>query len=98
MEGDVNKQAIPLGAGALAYAAELVARGDYDDVSAAITGELDRAKALREDEALGLSAVLRSRLSMPVTEWSPVSDVDDLTKAALRHIDRLEQGITPDRP
>ena len=96
MVGDVNKQAIPLGDGALAYAAELVARGDYDDIGAAITGELDRAKALRENEALGLSAMLRARLAMPVAEWVPVADVDDLTEAALRHIDRLAQDTPSD--
>jgi antitoxin ParD1/3/4 len=62
-----------------AYAKELVDRGDYPNVSAAVSGELARAKAAREREQALLAAEVRRRLQVPTNQWEPVAGITDFT-------------------
>lgn len=58
-------------------------RGAYPTLSAAVSGELARARASRERDRALLEAEVRRRLVVPLDEWVPVGDVDNLTRGAL---------------
>ena len=78
----VHKQSISFTDAAFAYAQELVARGDYPNVSAAVSGELARARAAREREQRLLEAELARRLQLPADQWEPVTDIAEITAEA----------------
>jgi Arc/MetJ-type ribon-helix-helix transcriptional regulator len=78
----VHKQSVSFTEAAFAYAKELVDRGDYPNVSAAVSGELARARAAREREQTLLETEVRRRLQVPVDQWEPVADVADFTADA----------------
>lgn len=78
----VHKQSVSFTEAAFAYAKELVDRGDYPNVSAAVSGELARARAAREREQTLLETEVRRRLQVPVDQWEPVTDVADFTADA----------------
>ena len=87
----VHKQSVSFTASAFAYAKELVERGDYPNVSAAVSGELARARASRERDQALLEAEVRRRLSLPLDRWEPVGSLDDLTSGAFARIEELER-------
>ena len=87
----VRKQSVSFTKAAYAYARELVERGDYPTLSAAVSGELARARTSRERDQALLEAEVRRRLEVPVDQWVPVGDVDDLTRGAFARIDALER-------
>lgn len=75
----VHKQSVSFTEQAFAHVQALVDAGEYPNVSAAVSGELARARAARvRDEALWQAEVQR-RLSLPVEHWE---DVGSLTDAA----------------
>lgn len=78
----VHKQSVSFTEAAFAYAKELVERGDYPNVSAAVSGELARARAAREREQTLLEAEVRRRLQVPTDKWEPVTSVTDFTADA----------------
>ena len=78
----VHKQSVSFTEAAFAYAKELVERGDYPNVSAAVSGELARARVARERERTLLETEVRRRLQVPVDQWEPVIDVTDFTADA----------------
>ena len=78
----VHKQSVSFTEAAFAYAKELVDRGDYPNVSAAVSGELARARAAREREQTLLEAEVRRRLQVPTDQWEPVESVTDFTADA----------------
>ena len=78
----VYKQSVSFTDTAYAFAKELVERGEYPNVSAAVSGELARAKALRDREAVVLEAEVRRRLALPMDQWEPLSAPSDLTADA----------------
>jgi antitoxin ParD1/3/4 len=85
----VHKQSVSFTDSAYAYARELVERGDYPNVSAAVSGELARARAAREREQALLEAEVKRRLELPLDQWEPVGSVDDLFAEARARIDAL---------
>lgn len=78
----VHKQSVSFTEAAFAYARELVDRGDYPNVSAAVSGELARARAAREREQMLLEAEVRRRLQVPTDQWEPVTRAMDFTADA----------------
>lgn len=95
----VHKQSVSLKKAAFAHAKEMVDRGDYPNVSAAVSGKLARARAARErDQTLVETEV---RLQVPVDQWEPVIDAADFTADARTfcHDDRTARrpGHDPDR-
>ena len=87
----VQKQSVSFTEAAYAYARALVEQGDYPTLSAAVSGELARARSSRERDQALLEAEVRRRLEVPLDQWVPVGDVDDLTRGALARIDALER-------
>lgn len=86
----VHKQSVSFTDSAFAYARELVERGDYPNVSAAVSGELARAKAAREREASLFEAEVRRRLALPLDQWLPVGDLGEVTGGAKAHLAELQ--------
>lgn len=87
----VHKQSVSFTDAAYAYARELVARGDYPNVSAAVSGELARARAAREREQALLEAEVRRRIALPLDQWEPVGSIDDLFLEARERMDALQR-------
>ena len=87
----VHKQSVSFTDAAFAYAKALVERGDYPNVSAAVSGELARARESRERDQLLLEAEVTRRLQLPLDTWEPVDSLDDLTAAAFARIEDLER-------
>ena len=83
----VQKQSVSFTDAAYSYAKELVEAGEYPNVSAAVSGELAKAKADRDRERALLEAELQRRLSLPLDQWEPLGDVADVTAGARAHLD-----------
>ena len=83
---NVQKQSVSFTESAYAFAKELVEAGEYPNVSAAVSGELAKAKAERESERAVLEAELERRLSLPRAQWEPVGDASDVTADARAHL------------
>lgn len=88
----VHKQSVSFTDAAFAYAKELVDRGDYPNVSAAVSGELARARAAREREQTLLEAEVRRRLQIPTDRWEPVTSVIDFTADARAFLAERQSG------
>ena len=67
-----QKQSVSFTDAAYAFARELVEAGEYPNMSAAVSGELAKAKAEREREHAVLEAELERRLSLPLDQWEPI--------------------------
>lgn len=89
-----HKQSISFTEAAFAYAKQLVDRGDYPNVSAAVSGELARARATREREQVLLETEVRRRLQVPTDNWEPVTDSDDFTADARAFLAERRDGET----
>lgn len=83
----VQKQSVSFTDAAYSYAKELVEAGEYPNVSAAVSGELAKAKADRDRERSLLEAELERRLSLPLDQWEPLGDIADVTAGARAHLD-----------
>jgi len=82
----VQKQSVSFTETAYAFARELVDAGEYPNVSAAVSGELAKAKAERDRERAVLEAELERRLALPLDQWDPVGDAADVTGGARAHL------------
>lgn len=85
----VQKQSVSFTDKAYSYAKELVEAGEYPNVSAAVSGELAKAKADRDRERSLLEAELERRLSLPLDQWEPLGDVGGVTVGARAHLDAM---------
>ena len=65
---------------------ELVQVGKYPNMSAAVSGELAKAKAERERGKAVLEAELERRLTLPLDQWEPVGNASDVTAGARAHL------------
>ena len=83
----VQKQSVSFTDAAYSYAKELVEAGEYPNISAAVSGELAKAKADRDRERSLLEAELERRSSLPPDRWEPLGDVADVTAGARAHLD-----------
>lgn len=86
-----QKQSVSFTEAAFAYARELVDQGEYPTISAAVSGELARARGARAREAALLEAEVRRRLELPLDQWVPVDNLDALTAGAFARVEALEQ-------
>lgn len=87
----VQKQSVSFTEAAYAYAKALVEQGDYPNVSAAVSGELARARASREREQTLLETEVRRRLELPLDQWAPVGDLGEITAGPFARIEALER-------
>ena len=87
----VQKQSVSFTEAAYAYAKALVEHRDYPNVSAAISGELARARASREREHALFEAEIIRRLELPLDQWVPLNSLDDLTASAFARVEALER-------
>ena len=78
----VHKQSVSFTETAFAFARELVEAGEYPNVSAAVSGELARAKLIRGREQALFEAELQRRLALPVNQWEPMADPAAFTSEA----------------
>ncbi|WP_240722792.1 hypothetical protein [Poseidonocella sp. HB161398] len=85
----VRKQSVSFTDAAFAYAKALVERGDDPNVSAAVSGELARAKTLRDRDQALFEAELRRRLATPLDQWVPVGSLDALFAGAEEALEGL---------
>lgn len=88
----VHKQSVSFTDAAFAFARELVEAGEYPNVSAAVSGEMARAKAARERERTLLEAEVQRRLALPPDQWEPVAALDTFTVNAREHLARLKSA------
>ena len=87
---NVHKQSVSFSDTAYTFAKELVAAGEYPTVSAAVSGELAKAKAARKREAALLEAEIARRLSLPVDQWEPMGELSEITIGARAFLADLE--------
>ena len=91
----VHKQSVSFTEAAFAYAKELVERGDYPNVSAAVSGELARARASRDRDQALLEAEVQRRLQLPMDHWEALDAPRDFTadaRAFLRQMDQADRS------
>jgi Arc/MetJ-type ribon-helix-helix transcriptional regulator len=82
----VQKQSVSFTENAYAFAKELVESGEYPNMSAAVSGELAKAKAERDRQRTLLEVELERRLSLPLDQWEPVGEAADVTAGARAHL------------
>lgn len=87
----VQKQSVSFTDTAYAFAKELVEAGEYPNMSAAVSGELAKAKAARERDRAVLEAELERRLSLPPDKWEPVGEASKVTEGARAHLATLSR-------
>lgn len=89
----VHKQSVSFTDSAFAFARELVESGEYPNISAAVSGEMARARAAREKERTLFEAEVQRRLSLPLDQWEPLGSPEDLTSDARAHLAfRMKSG------
>lgn len=87
-----RKQTVSFTGPAFAYAQALVDAGEYSSISAAVSGEMVRARAEREAQAALLAAEIERRLALPVDQWEPVADLSEVTAAVRARLAALRQS------
>ena len=87
----VQKQSVSFTDAAYTFAKELVEAGEYPNMSAAVSGELAKAKAERDRERSLFEAELERRLSLPLDHWEPVGEASDVTAGARAHLAAMAQ-------
>ncbi|MEL7177814.1 MAG: hypothetical protein AAGK28_14995 [Pseudomonadota bacterium] len=87
----VQKQSVSFTDTAYTFAKELVEAGEYPNVSAAVSGELAKAKAERDRERSLFEAELERRLALPLDHWEPVGEAPDVTAGARAHLAAMAQ-------
>ena len=75
----IHKQSVSFTDAAFAHLQALVEAGEYPTVSAAVSGEIARARASRARDDAVLQAEVQRRLAVPPNQWE---DVDSLTDDA----------------
>ncbi len=87
----VHKQSVSFTESAFAFARQLVEEGEYANVSAAVSGELARAEAIRNRERRLLEAEVERRLRLPADQWVPVGALDEVTRSARDYLQELAE-------
>ena len=82
----VHKQSVSFTDTAFAFARDLVENGEYPNISAAVSGELARARASRERDRALFEAEVQRRLALPPDAWEPVGAADAFTDDARAHL------------
>lgn len=88
----VHKQSVSFTDAAFAFARELVEAGEYPNVSAAVSGEMARAKAARDRERALLEAEVQRRLALPPDQWEPAAALGAFTTMAREHLAQLKSA------
>lgn len=91
----VHKQSVSFTDAAFAFARELVESGEYPNISAAVSGEMARARAARERERVLFEAEVQRRLALPLDSWEPVRTGETITsdaRARLVQLSKAERG------
>lgn len=83
-----RKQSVSFTEAAFAFARELVESGEYPNISAAVSGELARARAARERERTLFEAEVQRRLALPPDSWEPVRTGETITTNAREYLKR----------
>lgn len=78
----VHKQSVSFTDTAFAFARELVESGEYPNISAAVSGEMVRARAARERERVLFETEVQRRLALPPESWEPVRSGETITSVA----------------
>jgi hypothetical protein len=86
-----HKQTVSFTAPAFAYAQSLVDAGEYPSISAAVSGEMVRARAAREAQAALLAAEVERRLALPPNQWEPVGELSEVTAEARARLAELRR-------
>ncbi|MDO9641210.1 MAG: hypothetical protein Q7J44_22000 [Pseudotabrizicola sp.] len=87
----VHKQSVSFTDTAFAFARELVESGEYPNISAAVSGEMARARAARERERVLFEVEVQRRLALPLDDWEAVGAIESLTTGARAHLSRRAQ-------
>lgn len=87
----VQKQSVSFTEAAYGFARELVEAGEYPNDSAAVSGELAKAKAERDRERSLLEVDLERRLALPLDQWEPVGEAGTVTDGARAHLAAFRQ-------
>ena len=82
----VHKQSVSFTDAAFAFARALVESGEYPNVSAAVSGEMARAKAALDRERALFGAEVQRRLALPLDRWEPVAPLASFTSDARAHL------------
>ncbi len=82
----VHKQSVSFTDTAFAFARELVESGEYPNISAAVSGEMTRARAAREKERTLFEAEVQRRLALPLDSWEPIDALESFTADARAHL------------
>lgn len=93
----VRKQTVSFTEPAFAYAQSLVDAGEYPTVSAAVSGEMVRAKAARAAQTALLAAEIERRLALPLDRWEPVGELSEVTGEARARLAELRRKQAADR-
>lgn len=86
----VHKQSVSFTESAFAFVRQLVKEGEYANVSAAVSGELARVKAIRDRLILG--AEVECRLRLPVDQWAPIGALDEVTRSARAYLQKPSES------
>ncbi len=86
-----RKQTVSFTEPAFAYARTLVEVGEYPSISAAVSGEMVRAKAVRDAQATLLAAEVERRLALPADAWEPAGELSDVTGEARARLAELRR-------
>ena len=92
----VRKQTVSFTEPAFAYAQSLVDAGEYPTVSAAVSGEMVRAKAARAAQTALLAAEIERRLALPLDRWEPVGELSEVTGEARPRLAELRRKQAAD--
>ena len=87
----VHKQSVSFSDTAFAFARELVESGEYPNISAAVSGEMARARAARERERVLFEAEVKRRVALPLDVWEPIGTGSSLTSDARAHLAQRAQ-------
>lgn len=88
----VHKQSVSFTDTAFTFARELVESGEYPNISAAVSGEMARARAVRERERTLFEVEVQRRLALPLDAWEPVGLDDTLTSDARAYLSKRSQA------
>ena len=92
-----RKQTVSFTEPAFAYAQSLVDTGEYPSISAAVSGEMVRARAARDAQAALLAAEVERRLSLPLDRWESVGELSDVTGEARDRLAALYRAQASNR-
>ena len=93
----VRKQTVSFTEPAFAYAQSLVDAGEYPSISAAVSGEMVRARAAREAQAALFAAEVERRLALPLEHWEPVGELSEVTGEVRDRLAELRRAQASNR-